>query len=233
MRRPFFAFAPLALLACSLHAQAAVRPAPAAAASLVFLDAARAGPVAPRGETIVLVVERIPTAPGVLPEAWAMLDSLQKRRPVVEHSNAFYTRLTIHRWASYTMVPLFVAQYVAGEQLISRRDRGEDAGSLSGLHGTLAGAVAGLFVVNTVTGAWNWWDERREPEGRTKRTVHSLLLLLADAGFVATGATANGIEDEDEGEDEGGGSASTHRNLAIGSMAVATVGAAMMWFWKD
>jgi hypothetical protein len=149
------------------------------------------------------------------------------------HSNAFYTRLTIHRWASYTMVPLFVAQYVAGERLITRRDRGEDAGSLSGLHGTLAGAVAGLFVVNTVTGAWNWWDERREPEGRTKRTVHSLLLLLADAGFVATGATANGIEDDDEGEGEGGGSASTHRNLAIGSMAVATAGAAMMWFWKD
>lgn len=94
--------------------------------------------------------------------------------------------------------------------------------------------MAALFGLNTLSGAWNLWEARRDPAGRTRRTVHAALLMLADAGFVATGASA-----EDDGEfrgrdaGESRGNASTHRRLAIGSMAIATVGTAMMWFWKD
>lgn len=154
-------------------------------------------------------------------------------RRAVDHSDWYYRRLTVHRYTSYAMVPLFAAQYVLGDRLVDAREGGGEASSSTrNLHGVAAGGIAGLFAINTVTGAWNWWEDRREPEGRTRRTVHSLLMLAAGAGFVATGVTANSIEDDGEGEGEGG-DADAHRNIAIGSMAVATAGAALMWFWKE
>src|SRR6476661_2740188 len=45
-------------------------------------------------------------------------DTIPRRRPrAVEVSDAYELRLRIHRYASYTMIPLFVAQTVAGNQL--------------------------------------------------------------------------------------------------------------------
>ena len=49
-----------------------------------------------------------------------------------------------------------------------------------------------------MTGVWNLAESRKDPHHRTKRTIHSVLMLLADAGFVVTGATAP------EGEHEAG-----------------------------
>src|SRR5512141_2977796 len=40
------------------------------------------------------------------------------RPRAIEYSNAYGVRLTIHRYASYTMLPLFVAQYIAGRDLL-------------------------------------------------------------------------------------------------------------------
>lgn len=149
------------------------------------------------------------------------------RRRAVQHSDLYYKRLTVHRYASYTMLPLFAVQYALGNKLIDAQDRGTEASSsVRNAHSLAAGTIAGLFGLNTVTGAWNWWDERKEPEGKARRTVHSLLMLTADAGFVATGVVAGNAQ-------EGGDDARTHRNVALGSMAVATAGAALMWFWKD
>jgi hypothetical protein len=193
----------------------------AAPPSLVFVDAARVGP----GLVLVRLVP-VDTPP-------AMPDSLPRRPRAVEHSDAYYTRLTIHRWASYTMPPLFVAQYALGEKLMRQRERGEDAGSTRNLHGVVAGGIAGLFAINTVTGVWNLWEDRNEPAGRTRRIVHVVTMLVADAGFVATGATAEGEDDGGEGGGEGGGEISTHRALAYGSMGLAAVSTAIMWFWKD
>lgn len=143
---------------------------------------------------------------------------------VIEYSDAYYTRLTIHRWGSYAILPLFVAQAYVGSQLYS--GEGDDA---KDLHEALALGVAGLFTVNTATGLWNLWDMRADPNGRGRRITHVTLMLLADAGFVATGLAA------DEAEAGGGGRASTHRALAIGSMAVSTVGWLIMTdlFRKD
>jgi hypothetical protein len=41
------------------------------------------------------------------------------RPRAIEYSNAYGVRLTIHRYASYTMLPLFVAEYVAGRDLFN------------------------------------------------------------------------------------------------------------------
>ena len=156
----------------------------------------------------------VPAFPPPAGAAWlSAADTTQEPR-AVEYSDAYFTRLTIHRYASYAIVPMFVAQYVAGEQLM---DKGDDApGWARDAHGALAGGVAGLFAVNTVTGAWNLWEGRRDPEGRTRRTLHGGLMLLADAGFAATGALANG------------GDRDLHRAVALSSMGVSLLSYAIM-----
>ena len=150
----------------------------------------------------------------------------------IEYSDWYGRRLTIHRWGSYAMIPLFVAQYALGDKLTKARDRGERASSSTrNLHSIAAGGVAALFGINTITGAWNMWDARHDPNGRTLRTIHGITMLVADAGFVATGALA-----EDAGEDEGneGGEdergSNTHRNVAVASMGVSVLGTVIMWF---
>jgi hypothetical protein len=151
--------------------------------------------------------------------------SAQSRSPddaapqLVEYSDAYFTRLTIHRWASYLTVPLFASQYIVGQKLMNG-DR-----SLRGVHGVLAASVAGLFAVNTITGGLNLIEGRKDPEGRTRRTLHSVLMLLADAGFVATGATAGESED---GYYRGPNNINRHRNIALLSMGTALVSYAIM-----
>ena len=151
------------------------------------------------------------------PSAPAVADTVPERS--VEYSDAYFTRLTIHKYASYAMIPMFVAQYVAGEQLM---DKGDDApGWARDTHGALAAGVAGLFAVNTVTGGWNLWEGRHDPEGRTRRLLHGGLMLLADAGFAATGVLAEDAE-EDSGRRD------LHRDVALGSMAVSLLSYAIM-----
>jgi hypothetical protein len=153
-------------------------------------------------------------------------DTVRKRKKAVEYSDFYYTRLKIHKIASYAMLPLFVTQAVAGQQLYSK---GNEAPQWArDLPQPLAIAIGSLWVVNTVTGAWNWWDSRHVQEGKAKRTVHGLLMTLAGAGFVATAATGP----ENEGGYYEGGNPSQHKALAISSMALATAGWLMMIIWK-
>ena len=51
-------------------------------------------------------------------------------------------------------------------------------------------------------------------------------MLASDAGFVWTAAIAG---DAQHNHDAG----TRHRNVALGSIALSTVGTALMWFWKD
>lgn len=149
------------------------------------------------------------------------------RRPkAVEYSDAYYTRLTIHRWGSYAELPLFAGEWVLGQKLIGS---GTPASWVRPAHGTVAGALGVLFAVNTVTGGWNLWDARDDTEGRTKRIVHSVLMLAADGGFALTGATA---PEDDEGGDRQG-RANTHRAVALTSIGLATAGTVMMWIDRD
>ncbi len=157
-----------------------------------------------------------------------------RRHKAIEYSDGYYTRLKIHQVASYLTLPLFVGQYLTGKSLWNNP---HSHGLARDLHGPLAAGIAGLYAVNTVTGVWNLWEGRKDPKGRTRRWVHGLTMLVADAGFVVVGATAP------EREDRFGGGTSTpfsqqsgarlHRDLAIGSMGLALGSYLMMLIWKD
>jgi hypothetical protein len=138
----------------------------------------------------------------------------------IEHSDAYYTRLTIHRVGSYAMLPLFAGEYLLGEKLID----GDAANWVKSTHVVVAGAIGALFGVNTVTGVWNLIESRKDPGG-TRRLIHSALMLAADAGFAYTGTLP-----DDDGESEGN---NRHRDFAVGSMAVSAAGTALMWLWKN
>lgn len=153
---------------------------------------------------------------------------------LVEYSDAYLTRLKIHKYASYATLPLFAAAYVTGNELIKN---GENAASWArNTHGAIAGGLAVLFGVNTVTGIWNLYEARNDPEGRTRRVLHSVLLLAADAGFLATAALAGESEGGEGGVRGGdGGDNSAHRAMAITSMGLAFTGyMTMTWpFRRD
>jgi hypothetical protein len=159
-----------------------------------------------------------PQSPG--PQAAA---PTQARPMAFEYSDGYRTRLKIHKYASYATLPLFIAQYAVGQKLYD----GNVSDSTRSAHSVLAASTGVLFGVNTVTGVWNLSEGRKDPNHRTKRTVHGILMLVANAGFVATGIMAPDNEDEG-GEGGGGGSASTHRSVALASMGVATVAYLMM-----
>jgi hypothetical protein len=151
-----------------------------------------------------------------------------QRPRAVRYSDLYYTRLKIHRIASYAILPLFAAEYVVGTRLQRQAATGDH--SLKDLHGTITAGVTGLFVLNTVTGGWNLWESRHDPNGRTRRWIHSALMLVADAGFAATGAAA---PDDDAPAGSPGTNASTHRTLAEISMSAALASWVMMLAWKD
>jgi hypothetical protein len=139
----------------------------------------------------------------------------QARTQAFQYSESYNTRRKIHMIASYATIPLFVGQYIAGQKLYN----GEGGDTAKSVHGVLAGSVAALFGINTVTGVWNMWEARGDPNGKTRRLVHGMLMLGADAGFVATGLMAPG--EHEGGEGGGGSSQSAHRTVAITSMGVA------------
>lgn len=161
-------------------------------------------------------------------------DSQQSRPVLVDYSDAYYTRLTIHKWASWTMLPLFGLEYYTGTQLYKQglaAPRWERT-----IHKPVAVTLAGLFALNTVTGVWNLWDGRKDPDGRVWRTTHGLLMLLADAGFVATALTAPHFRTQSgvygPGSSLSGGyghgNERLHKQIAISSMVVAVVSWVMM-----
>ena len=152
------------------------------------------------------------SAPGlrVDPAIATALAVQDNQRPTAfEYSDAYNTRRKIHMIASYATIPMFAAQYWAGEKLFDDPDNS----SAKSLHGALTIGIASLFAVNTVTGVWNLVEARKDPNGRTRRLVHGLMMLGADVGFAATGALAP--DDDDQG------SRSTHRTVAITSMGIS------------
>lgn len=142
---------------------------------------------------------------------------LRPRARSVEYSDWYSRRLTIHRIGSYTMLPLFGAEYYLGQKLIEGRASERERS----VHVGIATAIGGLFAVNTVTGVWNLWDSRKDDSDRKRRYVHAALMLGADAGFALAAAVAND-----------GGESGTHRAVALTSIGVSTVGTALMWFWR-
>jgi hypothetical protein len=150
-----------------------------------------------------------------------------RRRKAIEVSDAYATRLKIHYIASFATIPIFAAQAVVGEQLFHNEQNGyPPSPSLKTAHDAIAVTLGALFVTNTVTGSMNWWETRHNEKGRTWRTVHAALMLLADAGFAYTASLG-----ERAGFEKGGGNASrdVHAQWAETSAGVALVSYIMMW----
>ncbi len=178
----------------------------------VFVDISVAG-----GQDII----HVPAAQsaGMTIQSHGFLSDSVIRRPrprAIEYSDWYARRLLIHRVGSYTMLPLFATQFYLGDRLLD----GRASGSEKDAHVAVATAIGALFTINTVTGVWNLWDSRKDPQGRRKRLVHSALMIGSEAGF----ALAASVDDKSR--------SNTHRNIALTSMGISTVGAAMMWFFK-
>lgn len=151
------------------------------------------------------------------------------RHHAVETSEWYARRLTIHRIGSYAMFPLFATEFILGQKLINQktdafagRGNGIDQNLLTA-HQVVAGGVATVFGINTITGLWNLYDSRGQAEGKKLRTTHALLMLASDAGFAATGLIAGKAADGNPDD------ARRHRNVALVSMAPATAGTLLMW----
>jgi hypothetical protein len=185
-----------------------------------------AGPV----DTVRLVPD---SAPSTISSRLELPVSLQleadttprRRRKSVEVSEWYERRLRIHRYGAYATIPLFVFQAAAGNELY-QKGSGADSWARNG-HQIGAASLATVFGVNTVTGLWNLWDSRAVPQGRTRRAIHTLLMLASDAGFAYAGIKLS--EDAEESAD----ARRKHRNTAYASMGVAVTGAGMMLLWRD
>jgi hypothetical protein len=149
------------------------------------------------------------------------LDTVRRRR-AVELSDAYYQRLTIHRWASYAELPVFAAEYVVGDRLMARGT--PIAGWVKPTHIGIATVMGGLFGLNTLTGGWNLiegWSQLGDK--RTLVVAHTVMMLAADGGFAAASAIAGkGLNAEQR-----------HRTVAVASMGLATVSTVVMWVAKN
>ena len=153
------------------------------------------------------------------------------RRKAVVLSEWYSRRLTLHRYGSYVILPLFAGEYVLGAKLLKQKDGIYDGtrrvpidAGLRNTHRNVAIGLGAVFAANTVTGLWNLWDARGDGSSSTRRTVHVLSMLAADAGFAAVGALGKNATQHRPSD------ARTHRNLAFASMGVAAGSIALMWF---
>jgi len=158
------------------------------------------------------------------PDPWTA-DTAARRPRAIEHSDFYYVRLDIHRYASYAIVPTFITEYALGQSLYNNPPGSSGTRTA---HSIVAVGLVGLFGLNTVTGVWNLWDSRHESQGRARRYIHAALMLASDAGFVATEAVAPGrrlaLRDPSR--------RTLHRTLALSSMGLALGGYGMMLIWK-
>ncbi|MBI1808256.1 MAG: hypothetical protein HYR75_00035 [Gemmatimonadetes bacterium] len=144
-------------------------------------------------------------------------DNGQGQRPVaIENSPAYELRAKIHKWASVATLPLVGTELLVGQSLYN-----SGGGAAKSAHIAIGTGIVSLFAVNSVTGVWNLWEGRKNPAGRTRRLIHGLLMLGADAGFVATSMTG---PEREKSATASEGARSTHRAIAITSIGLATTG---------
>ena len=164
------------------------------------------------------------TAPSGLDSVVVPVDTPRVRPRVVEVSDWYSRRLTIHRWVAYSTIPVFALQWAAGTQLYNH---GSDAPTWAKTsHRVGATTLAGMFTVNTVTGAWNWWDSRTVRQGRTLRTIHALTMLGADAAFTYAGAKLSNEAEMSTNKRQ------LHRTIALSAMGATVVSEIAMKLWN-
>ena len=134
-----------------------------------------------------------------------------------QYSDGYHTRARIHRIASFSLLPLFATQAFLGQSLYNDSTPGKKTA-----HKVVAGTIDGLFALNTVTGVWNLVEARKDPNGRTRRWAHGLLMMASDAAFL-TLTVAHPNTNTGEGL-----STSAHRALAFTAIGTATTGYLIM-----
>jgi hypothetical protein len=146
------------------------------------------------------------------------------RRRAVSLSDAYYTRLTVHRYLSYAELPVFAAEWVVGDKLMARGTPVADW--VKPTHVGIATVLGGLFAANTVTGVWNLAEGWSQFGDRKPLVVtHSVLMLGADAGFFVAPLLVHGRNNIDGQK--------RHRAVAVASMSAATLSTVMMWIAKS
>ena len=142
----------------------------------------------------------------------------------IQHSDAYLTRAKIHRIASYASLPLFAAELYLGQSLYNSADPQAHKGA----HVAVGTGIIALFGVNTVTGAWNLFgaEGRSDTQDRTIRLVHGLLMMAADAGFVATVATGPHSHRTTIPSES---AKALHRNIAFTSIGLGAAGYTIMF----
>ena len=184
--------------------------------------------LAPRSDTgTVLPMDSVPRAvsAALVAGVRAADDTLPRRRRAIEVGDWYERRLRIHRYGAYAVLPLFALTAVSGNALYDDPRNGPEWAKNGMRYG--ATALAGVFTSNTVTGLWNLWDSRTVPKGRTRRTLHAVLMLASDAGFTYAGAKlANEAENSVDKRRE-------HRTWAYGSMATTLAAITVIKYWPE
>jgi hypothetical protein len=157
----------------------------------------------------------------------ATQDSPTPRPVAFAYSDAYHVRNKIHHVASFAMLPLFIAEAYIGQKMFN--DPAQITPSMQHAHSGIAKGIGVLFGVNSVTGVWNLVEGRKDPNGLMLRTIHAVLMLVADAGFLATAVThpssrnAESVAIYDPKKNQ-------HMALAYASVSTATVGYLIMVF---
>lgn len=196
------------------------------------IENARALPAAALTYELALDESPAPAVPSLASAAAYNLADNTAIQQTVDLSNGYYTRLDIHRYASYATLPLFAVEALAGQKLL---ENGSNAPIWAEkVHKPAAYMVAGIFAVNTITGLLNLSEASKIKQGKKRRTVHTILMLASTAGFIYSGTQAPSTADVDERIANGTrGGWTRHKASAWASMSVATVGYLMMYVWKD
>jgi len=171
-----------------------------------------------------------PQNPNTSPPADAGQTAPSAHPAAVTYSNGYQVRAKIHKVASFATLPLFGAEFALGQSMYNNSTNSD---TRRGLHGAIGTGIVSLFAVNSVTGVWNMIEDRKNPtEHHTRRLIHGILMLTANAGFLATAAT--GPHESHRGILTGVSSSNKalHRDLAIGSIGVGSVGYTLMLFGK-
>jgi hypothetical protein len=149
----------------------------------------------------------------------------QTARPkAIEYSAGYEMRAKIHKYSSFATLPLFATELALGQSIYT--DPIAQASAARNAHIAVGTGITGLFAVNTVTGVWNMWESRSDPNHHTLRMLHGILMLGADGGFVATFATGPGGRNNTNFDTN----KQTHRTIAITSIGLATGSYLMMLF---
>lgn len=146
-------------------------------------------------------------------------------RPVaVEYSDGYYKRAKIHKYASFATLPLFATEVALGQTVYN--DPNARTSAARNAHIAVGTGITALFAVNTVTGVWNMWESRNDPSHHKLKLLHGILMLGADAGFVATFGSGPGGHESAALDSQ----KQTHRAIALTSMGLATTSYLLMLF---